>query len=214
MISRDIRLPLNRLSMEMKRAGAGNFAIDELYILDVCKKDEIGEICRTFVTMIRQIKQLIDENYLAKVQYKDAQLKALQAQMNPHFLYNTLNNIVWLAKLQETDKIATLVNSLSSLLRAIMDHKTILGTLGEELQLVSHYITIQKIRFGNRLIYQERCDENLKSALIPRLLLQPFVENSVKYSIEPSSTPHIIIVCISKEKEQLQILISDDGCFR
>lgn len=210
-ISRNISLPLGRLTQELRQVGEGDFHIDEAYLLEAAKEDEIGDICRNFISTVHRLELLINENYLASLHYKDAQLKALQAQINPHFLYNALNSISWLAKLGDVEKIPRLVSALSALMRSTMDHSSVSGTLSEELQLVSHYITIQQIRFGSRLHYEQECPAALYDARIPRLLLQPLVENAVKYALEPSEDSCSIRIQVTCSETNLQITVADNG---
>ncbi len=139
-----------------------------------------------------------------------------------HFSIRTIRNklifvlslsivLTCLVKLGDVEKIPRLVSALSALMRSTMDHSSVSGTLSEELQLVSHYITIQQIRFGSRLHYEQECPAALYDARIPRLLLQPLVENAVKYALEPSEDSCSIRIQMTCSETNLQITVADNG---
>lgn len=210
-LSRSISTPLERLAVEIRQFGNGNFKIREDYLLETATSDDIRDICQSFIATAHKIDTLVIENYRVSLLQKDAQIKALQAQMDPHFLYNTLTSIHWLAKLNQVEKIPSLVCSLSALLRSFINTQITTTTLENELELVSHYINIQKIRFGDRLIYTKEIDPSMLSLPIPCLCLQPIIENSIKYALEPVDTPCEINIKIFKKNDFCTILLSDNG---
>ena len=125
----------------------------------------------------------------------------LQAQINPHFLYNTLESINWRAKAVNNREISLMTESLGSLLRATLSNKKSLVTLSYELNLILSYITIQQIRFEERLDYREQVPDGLKNALIPPLTLQPLVENAIHYALEEmTETCYITILAAETDK--------------
>ena len=148
------------------------------------RKDEIGILHNQFDKMVLKIQQLIEENYVNEILAKDAQIKSLENKINPHFLYNTLETINWRAKAIGEKDISSMVEALGALLRITLSQKETTTTLEHELQIVRNYITIQKIRFEERLFYTENVDENLLQIELPQLTIQPLVENAINYVLE------------------------------
>lgn len=149
--------------------------------------DEIGRLHNQFDSMANQIINLINENYKNEILKKDMELRALQNQINPHFLYNTLNFIHWKAKADHEKEIAKMVQALGKLLRFSLDtgdekHNTI----GKELDIVRNYITIVQIRYGDRLQFTENVEPGILRTWIPLMTVQPIVENAVNYGLEES----------------------------
>ena len=137
--------------------------------------------------MAERIQHLVNTNYRYQILNRDARLKALESQINPHFLYNTLETVNWRAKALKDDTISNIVQSLAALLRATLSNEKSLVPLNYELNLVNNYITIQKIRFEERLLfrfYDSECTENLKNALVLPLTIQPLLENAIRYGME------------------------------
>lgn len=210
-ISRMITIPLSRMNEEMHTLALGNFQIREEYLLQSVGEDEIGAICHNFINTTKQIDTLINENYKTQLLTKEAQLQALQAQIDPHFLYNALDCVNWIAKVNGQPQISTIVQSLAVLMRSAMTQKQNFHTIKDELTLIHHYIAIQQIRFGKRLIYETVIDDSLLDVQMPKLMIQPIIENSIKYGLEPSDHPCTIILVIQQSKRQLQIQVKDDG---
>lgn len=210
-ISRMITIPLSRMNEEMHSLAHGNFQIREKYLLESVGEDEIGAICHNFINTTKQIDTLINDNYKTQLLTKEAQLQALQAQIDPHFLYNALDCVNWIAKVNGQPQISTIVQSLAVLMRSAMTQKQNFHTIQDELTLINHYIAIQQIRFGKRLIYETIIDETLLSVEMPKLMIQPIIENSIKYGLEPSDHPCTITLVIQQSGEQLQIQVKDSG---
>ena len=206
-----ITTPLKRLSFAMHRVSSGDFDFDPDFFLEKVGEDEIGQICNSFYSATQQLKTLINDNYTSQILQKDAQLKALQAQINPHFIYNTLDSINWLAKMSHQDKISTTTQALARLLRGAMDTDNAESTLEKELSLVHDYIQIQQLRFGQRLCYLEHVDQSLLGMSLPKLILQPIIENSIKYCVEVVESPCEITLTAEKMDGYYQITISDNG---
>lgn len=148
------------------------------------RTDEIGILHQQFDEMVDEIQNLIHVNYTNELLRKDAQLRALEMQINPHFLYNTLESINWRAKASGSKEISQMVEALGSLLRKTLSRKNQHGTLQEELDIVHYFMTIMNLRFEDRLEYTIESDPTLLSAEIPRLTLQPLVENATNYALE------------------------------
>lgn len=148
------------------------------------RKDEFGLLNRQFDHMANRIHHLIQVNYVNELWKKDAQLKALEMQIQPHFLYNTLESINWRAKAAGNTEIAHMAKSLGNLLRASLSEDTGEWTLKKELDMLDSYITIQKYRFEEHLDYASHYDAALLGARIPKFIIQPLVENAIHYGLE------------------------------
>jgi two-component system sensor histidine kinase YesM len=164
----------------MKRVEKGNFNISVEENWD----GEIGVLYSSFNYMIKRINELIHEVYLSKIKEKDAELKALQAQINPHFLYNTLDTVNWLAVKHNAPEISKIVNSLASILRYSINKGNDVTTVDKELKHVESYITIQKIRFKDKFEVSFNIDKTILHYKTIKLILQPLVENAIIHGIE------------------------------
>lgn len=177
------------------------------------RHDEIGRLHQHFDTMARRIQELVRKNYVNEILSREAKLKALESQINPHFLYNTLETINWRAKALKDQQISSMVESLGSLLRATLSNKKPLVTLEYEMDLAQSYMTIQKIRFEDRLIFHITCDEALRNALILPLAIQPLLENAVRYGMEEMTDTCEISLCVSRQGDLLTVEVSNEGSF-
>jgi len=173
--------------------------------------DEVGLLQRTFRQMITQINTLIKENYANQLIIKETEFKALQAQINPHFLYNSLDSIHWLAKKSEHAQISSMVVSLAFLLRSSISLKQNVITVAQELEIVNHYITIQNYRFQKRLDFHMEIPEVYHTALIPKLTLQPLLENAIQYGVETMIEPCRIRLYAEPLDGKLAIVVEDHG---
>jgi len=211
LLAKSITKPIMDLTMRMKRVETGDFSevkIDE----DIQKReDEIGMLQKDFELMISRINTLIDENFKKQIVIKDTNFKALQAQINPHFLYNTLESINWLAKANHQEEIATMVKALGKLLRNAVNTDELIISVQEELELLDAYISIQKYRYEERLIYRNRVDRSFYSIDIPKLTLQPLVENAIVHSMENMLEPCEISIYAQKNEGEIIICVEDNG---
>lgn len=208
--SRGITGPIERLSAKMKRVQLGHFEYEEPYDQDL-PKDEAGQLQRDFRIMVQRIEELITENYVKQLVIKDTEFKALQAQINPHFLYNTLESINWSAKLNGQHQISLMVESLGALLRSSISLKEPLISLDHEIHIINSYITIQKIRFEERLNFHMDVPSELIHCQVPKLSLQPLVENAVNYGVEQMIDPCTIRVRAHIQDGDLIVTVEDDG---
>jgi two-component system, sensor histidine kinase YesM len=177
----------------------------------ISQDDEVGKLQQNFQTMIQQIDELINENYSKQLTIKETEFKALQAQINPHFLYNTLESINWLAKGNGQTQISRMVESLGFLLRNSISLKKPLITIEEELTIVKNYVVIQQYRFEERLDFHMEVDEDIVGFYIPKLTLQPLIENAIHYALEPKIDPCRISIYSIVNKETIKLIVEDDG---
>ncbi|SFK67321.1 two-component system, sensor histidine kinase YesM [Paenibacillus sp. 1_12] len=211
--ARTLTKPIEELIGRMRQVQKGDFSLTGMENTDwtSMQMDEVGQLKRTFRMMIQQINELITENYSKQLIIKETQFKALQAQINPHFLYNTLESINWLAKSNGQPQISKMVESLGFLLRSSISLKETLITVGEELDIVMNYITIQRFRFEERLVFELDVAEDTRSLLLPKMTLQPLVENSIHYGLESMLEPCHIRIWTKRELGSLIIVVEDNG---
>jgi two-component system sensor histidine kinase YesM len=203
--------PIENLSAQMKRVEKGDFAIEGTALSEAGRADEIGDLQRDFTIMIRKIDALIQEDFTKQIIIKDTQFRALQAQINPHFLYNTMESINWMAKLHGVQEISRMVEALGNLLRCAISNKASLITLEQEMDLLWDYITIQQIRFGDRLQFEMEIPPEWRRLPIPKLTLQPIVENSIRYGLEAITGACRIRISTLEEPDCLVIVVEDNG---
>lgn len=213
-VAQGITGPIEELIGRMKQVQKGDFTtagIADLTVGNSLNKDEIGQLHRNFRVMIQQIDELIHENYAKQLTIKEAQFKALQAQINPHFLYNTLESINWEAKMGGQVQISRMVESLGFLLRSSISQKESIVTIGQELDIIRHYLTIQQTRFEERLVYTQEVPQQFHTCPIPKLILQPLVENAIHHALELMVEPCHISIRAVKETNGLLLMVEDDG---
>lgn len=173
--------------------------------------DEIGLLHTNFDAMAHKVDTLIEENYVNELLKREAQIKSMESQMDPHFLYNTLDSINWRAKSMGAQDISQITTSLGNLLRVTLSKKNNLFTIREELCVLENYITIQKMRYQRRLNYYFDIPEELLDCEIPKLTLQPLLENAVRYGLEEISEICFISVCAQDRGETITIEVKNNG---
>ena len=173
--------------------------------------DEIGEVATCFNKMVVDMKQLINSNYVMALREKESELATLQAQINPHFLYNTLGSIYWQANNEGNEDIAERIYSLSQLFRLVLGQGNAMVHVEQECELLYRYLEIQKMRFMKQLNYSIEVDSEISEAFIPKLILQPFVENAVIHGIENALGPCDLVVMGHKKDQNIEFIISDTG---
>ena len=208
--ARNITKPLEDLTLSMKQAETGDFQNVKDELFDYDRTDEVGYLQKDFLKMIRQINKLIKENYEKQIVIKDTEYKALQSQIDPHFMYNTLSSVNWLARTGKNEEISSLVISLGNLMRASIG-KTPVIPLKEEVQLLRYYINIQNFRYQDRAEFTIRSDPKHDRCIVPKMILQPIVENSIKYGVEQMLEICRISVYSVDEGENISIAIEDNG---
>ncbi|SDL65641.1 two-component system, sensor histidine kinase YesM [Paenibacillus sp. OK060] len=212
--SRSITQPIAQLIKKMRNIEKGDLdKLEEVALgnVPVSSQNEVGLLHRTFKMMVQRIRELIDENYAKQLVIRETELKALQAQINPHFLYNTLESINWLAKVQKQHQISEMVEALGFLLRSSVNMSEKWITLERELDIVRSYVTIQHTRFEERLDFDMDIAPEVGTARIPKLTLQPLVENAIHYALEPSIEPCRIRIRARADGDNVVIDVEDDG---
>ncbi len=206
-ISYSITAPIRELSNAMRQVEQENFDIE----IRSRRKDEIGHLITSFTYMVGRIRQLIYEVYQKKIEQKNAEIRALQAQINPHFLYNTLDSINWMLIERDEQDISDVVVSLGEILRYAIGGQNHLVPLRSEVRYIESYLFIQKNRLEERLNYQWELDEEALDVLVPKLIMQPLVENAVIHGIEPLKKGGMLLMKAWVEEETLLIRVTDNG---
>ena len=205
LISKKISKPIKVLQGSMKEVQNGNFKIN----IKVKSSNEIGELEKDFSIMIRKIKVLISQNEEKQKLIRESELKALQAQINPHFLYNTLETIICMAK-SENDVIR-ITAALAKLLRIGISKGKELVTIEDEVEHVRSYLIIQKIRYMNKFNYIINIDNNILNYKIIKIILQPLVENAIYHGVKKKLGAGYIKINGNLNEENIHLQVIDDG---
>ena len=200
--------PLKTLSERMQYAGSGDFhTFPEMH-----GSSEIAELSHSFNSMLRHIEQLIQQNYIAKLSEKNARLTALEAQLNPHFLYNTLQAISTEALINDQFTIHRMITSLASNLRYTIKGGDLVP-LKSEVQYLSDYIYLLKMRMNDALVFNIDTEPELDDYMIPKISLQALVENSIIHGKSTNKESIEIKVTLTRlPNDRLQISVYDNGC--
>lgn len=173
--------------------------------------DEIEVIAKQFNLTMEQLENSIRQERIAKEKQKDAEIKFLEAQINPHFIYNTLDTINWRAIDEEQYEISNAINALANILRYGIEGNQKPVPLSKEIDWLKKYIFLQQARVKKRILCTIRIEPQLKGCYIHKLLLQPFIENSIIHGFKKDQESLEINVTIKENKKKLQIVISDNG---
>ncbi len=204
----DLIRPLNLLIKKMLQIEKGTIGVT----IDIKRSDEMGYVIRSFNNMSQQIGTLINKVYKVQLAVKDSEIKALQAQINPHFLYNTLETINWKAKINGVEEISEMVGALSSIIDANLNRKgesTIL--LRKEIEYIKNYNLIISKRFGSKITFVINVAEDTLGCKIPKLIIQPLIENAVYHGLEMKKGSGTIELNIHKTNNIMYIYVTDDG---
>ncbi len=206
-IAGSVVTPLRRMMELMKLVEAGDLSVT----MKVKYDDEIGQLGKSFNLMIEEIKNLMSKVHKEHQALRKAELKALQAQINPHFLYNTLDSIIWLSRAGRNQDVQTMVTALTKLFRIGISRGHEIITLSEELEHVRSYLLIQQIRYQSKLSFTIDLPEALGSYQVLKLILQPLVENAIYHGIKLKKEPGMISISVSALANDLLIEIADTG---
>lgn len=205
--SRTLTNPIFKLKRLMKQAESGDLTVR----FNFQHNDEIGELGQSFNHMIARIDQLIQMVYVEQENKRTAEMKSLQEQIKPHFLYNTLDTISWMARDYDAEDIVRLVDALTNMFRIGLSHGKDIITVKEEITHVSNYLYIQKIRYKDKLNYVIHVDESLYAVEVPKLILQPLVENAIYHGVKAKRGGGTITITGVPEGENLVFTVQDDG---
>lgn len=204
---RTIINPIVELSRQTQNFSTENFEI-QVYN---SSEDEMGKLNQNLARMVQYIQNLIQTQYKNEIKQREIELKYMQSQINPHFLYNTLDAIRWMAVVEQQEGIARQVEALSDIFRHALNSGMEMVTVEQETAHLQSYILIQKNRFGDRIQIHIHVEERLKQCKVIKLILQPLVENAIIHGLEEKVGGGTIRVTIQSEQDQICYLVEDDG---
>lgn len=201
---------LKNLNVEMTGLESGNLNAN---LPITTEEDEIEEIYHNFNGMVQEVQRLMQEHYQLGKEVKMAEVRALQAQINPHFLYNTLDLINWISMDYGAEEIGTLTWNLARFYRLSLNHGKSLISIGEEVEHVEVYVNIENYHFDNAISLEVDVPEELKSYACLNIILQPFVENAIVHGIaeKPDIESCEIRICARREEQDIVFSVQDDG---
>ena len=205
-ISNSLFFPIKRMNDAMHHLQNGQ--LDTRIPVD--RQDELGQMSENFNIMANKLEHYMEEQIRAQKELNASSIAMMQAQLNPHFLYNTLDNMKWIAKANQVSEIAIMSAGLAKILRTSISNQQFI-TILEEIELVSSYIEIQKIRFNDRFQFVVDLPELLKDCIVPKLIIQPIVENAILHGLEECENGKIWLKVYQVENS-LCIDVKDNGC--
>lgn len=205
MLSRQLFKPVRELNAAMGAVEEGKLETR----LAVRSTDELGQLAGRFNRMTERLGAHLEESVRRRQELSDAQIRMMQAQLNPHFLYNTLDTVKWMGKINNVPEVATVAADLADILRSSISGDEFV-TLGEELTTLDRYVEIQSIRFPGKFRLEKDIDEAALDVQVPKLMLQPIVENAILHGF--ADTGGSIVVTARLEDTELELTVTDDGC--
>ena len=206
-ISREITKPIRSLRDSMRKVQNGQFDTH----VEVITENEIGSLGRSFNLMTSEIQALMEQNVYEQKQKRKSELKALQAQINPHFLYNTLDSIIWMSEAGENDEVVEMTSALARLLRQSISNDKEEVELEKEIEYVKNYLTIQKMRYKDKLEFFIYVDPRVAHVPVIKLVLQPLVENAIYHGIKYKETKGNLKIYARPVDGRVEIVVADDG---
>ncbi|XEC95615.1 sensor histidine kinase [Paenibacillus tarimensis] len=207
-ISSGMTRPLSHLSKAMRKLEMGDFHAAEK--LDIRGKGEAGYVLHAFARMAGRLQRLIRDEFTLKLRKQDAEYKALLMQVNPHFLYNTLEIIGGLAAQNKTEQLMDVTESLGQMLRHSLKLDTDIVTVSEDMKHVRYYAKIMECRFEDEIKFEIEEDASLQRVRIIKFILQPLVENAVKYRRE-DEVPAVVRITVKRDKDSIIFIVEDNG---
>ncbi|NLK13531.1 MAG: sensor histidine kinase [Spirochaetales bacterium] len=207
LFSRSIARPIASLAMRMDRVDRSNLQTRPVK----SKITEFAQLENSYNVMIDQIRMLLEQTREEQKKLSEAERKALESQMNPLFLFNTLNTIKALARINNQEEIYTITVKLGKLLRSTIDSHESEATLADSIALIDSYLTIQKLRYGEKLVTSIHLDPTCAHIKTPKLVIQPLVENAIIHGLEPKVGNWFLAVRVEAVGRQIQITIEDNG---
>ncbi|KWX78098.1 histidine kinase [Paenibacillus jilunlii] len=202
-----IASPIRKLERTVKLVGEGDLNTP----IHVSGAYEVEQLSRRFNMMLQRIRQLMDQIIYEQETKRKGELEVLQSQINPHFLYNTLNSVIRLAERGKTDEVVTMIQSLSKFFRISLSKGKNMITMQEELDHIRHYLVIQSFRFKNKFRYEIRAEEEVLAYQTIKLILQPIVENALYHGIEMLPDEGLITITAGLQEGLIVIRVSDNG---
>lgn len=207
LVSNRIKAPILALASKVRQVRTSK----EYTLTQINREDEVGIIDQAFADLLLRIDEYHQIDIEKREQLRIAEVKALQSQINPHFLYNTLDTIKWQAKLNNMPNIATMITELSTILQASMDFQKPVVSVREEIRLINSFIYIQKQRSGDAFQYQQIIESHILDYKIPKFLIQPLVENAVIHGLKNKQENGLIVLKGEEVNNHLIFIVEDNG---
>lgn len=179
--------------------------------MDVKGSDEIYQLGKAFNRMVKKIQNLIEERNLKEKEKNEAEMEALQAQINPHFIANTLSTIRFMAMIAKVDNIKEMTEAFINIVTSSFNRKSCFHTIETEIHVLESYVYIMQVRYGNTFEVNFEADEEVKSCFILKMLIQPIVENAIVHGLSDSEGDGKVVVRFKKEQDALLVEIEDNG---
>ncbi|MEC0093891.1 cache domain-containing sensor histidine kinase [Paenibacillus macquariensis] len=206
-LSQRVTQPIKRLQGYMKEVENGNFDIH----VPVSKTIEIQRFARAFNMMVGKIKELMTQTVSDQEQKRKSEISALQAQINPHFLYNTLDSIVWMAESNKSREVVLMTSALAKLFRSSISKNDELVAIRTEIEHITNYLMIQKMRYKNKLDYHIEISELVLEYRIIKIIMQPLIENAIYHGIKMKQGPGFIRIASEETQTDIIVIIEDNG---
>ena len=205
--ARTVTRPILRLNQSVHEVREDNFDV----VIEKTRDDEIGDLSDQFNKMVRHIKELMARIIEEQTTRRKYELLLLQAQINPHFLYNTLDSILWLVRMKKNDDATTMLTALTTFFKTGLNKGRDTIPLQQEVSNVQSYMTIQTFRYKTRLTCETVVDPALNDLEVPKLILQPLIENAIYHGIKAKDGPGRIVLTCEKTESGARIRVTDDG---
>lgn len=206
-MARGITRPIEKTSNAMKKFAKGDFSVR----LPEGRADEIGAMNLVFNQTIEKVEKLLNQIVEMEMVNKDIEFQALQAQINPHFLYNVLDTINWMARKKGEENICRMVTAISNLMRASISNKRSMVRVKEELKYIEDYLFIQETRYGDKFTSYIEVDEELNELEIPKMVIQTLVENAVVHGVENATWDCFLYISGEIQDDMAVFKVKDDG---
>ena len=207
-MARSITLPIQKLRDSMKKVQEGDFSVSDVV---VDSKNEIGSLTKSFDVMTHRIHELMEQNVHEQEEKRKSELKALQSQINPHFLYNTLDSIIWMAEGKKNEEVVIMTASLARLLRQSISNEDEVVPIANEVEYARGYLTIQKMRYKDKLEFQIEVDSSILYIPLIKLVLQPIIENAIYHGLKYKESKGLLIVKGFMKDGNAVLQVIDDG---
>lgn len=207
-MARSITLPIQKLRDSMKKVQEGDFGVSDVV---VDSKNEIGSLTKSFDVMTHKIQELMEQNVHEQEEKRKSELKALQSQINPHFLYNTLDSIIWMAEGKKNEEVVLMTASLARLLRQSISNEDEVVPIANEVEYARGYLTIQKMRYKDKLEFQIDVDPSILHIPLIKLVLQPIIENAIYHGLKYKESKGLLIVKGFMKDGNAVLQVIDDG---
>ena len=207
-ISRSITQPIQQLCDSMERVQEGDFSVSDIVVES---QNEIGSLTKSFNVMTHRIQDLMEQNIREQEAKRKSELKALQSQINPHFLYNTLDSIIWMAEGKKNEEVVLMTASLARLLRQSISNEDEVVSIGQEVEYARGYLTIQKMRYKDKMEFQIEVDSSILHIPLIKLVLQPVIENAIYHGLKYKESKGLLLVKGFMKNDNAVLQVIDNG---